>query len=52
MTIGSIVAGDARADSALSGTNFFMSAVVSVTLFLIGGVLWIVVAAGMKHHHD
>lgn len=52
MTIAAIVAGDARSDSALSGTNFFMSAVVSLTLFLIGGVLWMVVSAGMKHHHD
>jgi hypothetical protein len=52
MTIGAVVAGDARSDSSLSGSNFLMSLVVSVTLFLVGGVLWMVVAAGMKHHHD
>jgi len=52
MTLGSVVAGDARSDFALSGTNFIMSIVVAATLFLIGGVLWVVVAAGVKHHSD
>jgi len=52
MSIGAVVAGGATSDLALSGANFVMSVVVSTTLFLVGGILWVVVAAGVKHHGD
>lgn len=49
MTFASTIAGRVGAESGLSGFNSVTSFVVSVTLFLIGGLLWIVVSAGVRH---
>jgi len=50
MAFASTIAGRVGAESGLSSFNTVTSFIVSITLFLVGGLLWIVVAAGMRHH--
>lgn len=49
MAFASAIASRVVAESGLSTFNSITSFIMSVTLFLIGGLLWVVVSAGIRH---
>jgi len=48
MSLGAIVAGNARFGSSISPANFVTTIIVSAALFFIGGLFWAVVASALR----
>ncbi len=48
MTFGAIVASNSRVGASISPTTFVTSVLVSVVLFFIGGLFWVMVAAAVR----
>jgi hypothetical protein len=50
MAFGAMVAGNVGVGTRLSPTTFFTSIVISVILFFIGGVFWMIVAKSLNRN--
>lgn len=48
MTFGAIVASNSRIGATISPTTFITSVFVSVVLFFIGGLFWVMVAVALR----
>ena len=48
MSFAAMIAGNARFGASISPTTFFTSIIVSVLLFMVAGMFWVMVAAAIR----